>query len=74
MVTLIKRCRRHGIVLEPDSELGRAFAAAFPEARYDGEAGEWVISWEKGFFAQSNQRLVDFFKDRGVEVAHDDQC
>lgn len=75
MVTLIKRCRRHGIVLgENAGALERPFSEAFPEARFDGDAMEWVIAWEKGFFAQSNAVLEEFFISKGEKITHIDEC
>lgn len=75
MVTLIKRCRRHGILLgENAGKLQAEFAAAFPEARFDPEAQEWVIPWEKGFYAQSNAVLEQFFTTKGETLDHIDEC
>lgn len=75
MVTLIKRCRRHGILLDDGAPgLEGAFTAAFPDAHFDKEAQEWVIPWEKGFYAQSNAVLEEFFTARGEPLSHIDAC
>lgn len=75
MITLIKRCRRHGIVLgENAAALEPPFREAFPEARFDGVAKEWIIPWEKGFFAQSNAVLEEFFTSKGEKITHVDEC
>lgn len=75
MVTLIKRCKRHGIVLgESAGALEAPFAENFPEARFDKDTKEWVIAWEKGFYAQSNAVLEEFFTAKGVKITHIDEC
>lgn len=75
MVTLIKRCKRHGIVLgENAADLEPDFRAAFPEASFDTEAQEWVIPWEKGFYAHSNAVLEAFFTNKGEDITHIDKC
>lgn len=75
MVTLIKRCKRHGILLGENAEaLEASFTAAFPDARFDTDAGEWVIPWEKGYFAQSNAVLEAFFAAQGEKITHIDEC
>lgn len=75
MVTLIKRCRRHGVVLgENAGKLEAPFTKTFPEAHFDDDLKEWVIAWEKGFFAQSNAVLEDFFTGMGEKITHIDKC
>lgn len=75
MVTLIKRCKRHGILLgENAAALAAPFTRSFPEARFDEDAEEWVIPWEKGFFAPSNAALEAFFAERGETITHVDEC
>lgn len=75
MVTLIKRCKRHGIVLgESAGVLETPFTETFPEARFDEDTKEWVIAWEKGFFAQSNAVLEAFFTAKGEKITHIDEC
>lgn len=75
MVTLIKRCKRHGIVLGDNADaLETPFTEAFPEARFDEDVKEWVIAWEKGFFAQSNAVLEEFFTGKGEKITHIDEC
>ncbi len=75
MVTLIKRCKRHAILLgENADKLQADFTETFPEARFDPETQEWVIPWEKGFYAQSNAVLEQFFVTRGETLSHIDEC
>ncbi len=75
MVTLIKRCKRHAIRLgENAGALAAGFTAAFPEARFDAEAREWIIPWEKGFYAQSNAVLEEFFIAKGETLDRVDEC
>ncbi len=75
MVTLIKRCKRHGILLGDNAgALEAPFTEAFPEARFDAEAKEWIIPWEKGFYAQSNAVLEQFFTGKGEKITHIDEC
>lgn len=75
MVTLIKRCLRHGIQLQDGADgLQTAFTTRFPEARFEAERNEWVITWEKGHFAESNAVLEGFFLGRGETVTHIDEC
>lgn len=73
-VTLTKRCKIHGIDLPREGSLTERFLSAFPEARFDDEAGEWRIDWEKGHFAESNARIEAFFADQGAEITHVDKC
>lgn len=76
MVTMIKRCLRHGIVLgaDDDGTLRSAFAAAFPAATWDEAEGEWVIPWAKGTYAESAEVLKQFFRSRGKEISFIDRC
>lgn len=75
MVTLIKRCKRHGIVLgEAADTLETPFIDEFPNAQYDAEAGEWVIPWETGFYTKSNARLEAFFTARNQKIRHINRC
>lgn len=75
MVTLIKRCLRHGIRLEEGADdLQVAFTTRFPEARHDADLREWVIAWEKGHFAESNATLEGFFTDQGEPITRIDEC
>lgn len=75
MITLIKRCKRHGILLGENADrLETDFTETFPAARFDPEAKEWVIPWEKGFYARSNAVLEQFFVARGETLSHIDEC
>ena len=75
MITLIKRCKRHGVLLGQNAAaLEVSFTEAFPEARFDADAKEWVIPWEKGFFAQSNASLEAFFTGKGEKITRIDEC
>ena len=75
MVTLIKRCKRHAILLgDNEAALQSAFTAAFPEAKRETGAQEWIIPWEKGFYAQSNAVLEAFFTAQGESMSHIDEC
>jgi hypothetical protein len=74
MVTITKRCKRHGIDLPVGGEMVASFKAAFPEAVFDDEHQEWRLPWERDTIAESTRRLEQFFAEREVGVTHVDRC
>jgi len=60
----------HAFIVPKEGALADALRAAFPEARYIEDQGEWRLDYDASQFPDQGERIVAFENAHGVDVQH----
>lgn len=60
----------HAFILPAKGRLTDLLQAAFPEAYYVEDKGEWRLDYDAARFPDQGKRIAAFENEHGVEVEH----